>query len=229
LKTPPEKQDSRLMRGMFTTIAPRYDFITRVFSYGMDRRWKRLAVARLSLPPHPRVLDLACGTGDFTKLVLSKYPGAQVIAADLTEPMLRLANLRHPVCADAALLPFAAGSFDAVFIGYGLRNFPRLAVAIEEVRRVLKPGGMLVSLDFFLPSRWWLRELYLAYLYGQGTFWGVVLHGRARVYTYIPDSLRHFLSAENFSSLLAAMKFGEVATKKFILGGIAVHWAKKEF
>jgi len=215
------------MRGMFSTIAPRYDFITRAFSYGMDRRWKRLAVARQSFAPDARILDLACGTGDFAKLVLGQYPAARVIAADLTELMLRLSNIRHAVCADAASLPFAAESFDAVFIGYGLRNFPRLDASIREVRRVLKPGGVLVTLDFFLPSRPWLRQLYLGYLYGQGAFWGVILHGRARVYTYIPDSLRNFLSAENFSLLLAKMGFAEIAAQQFILGGIAVHWAKK--
>src|SRR5579872_4635519 len=111
------------MRDLFSTIAPRYDFITRVFSYGMDRRWKRLAVARAVIPREGRVLDLACGTGDFAKLVLVRYPGTRLVAADLTDRMLRLARLPNAVCADAASLPFSSASFDAVFIGYGLRNF----------------------------------------------------------------------------------------------------------
>jgi demethylmenaquinone methyltransferase/2-methoxy-6-polyprenyl-1,4-benzoquinol methylase len=215
------------MRDMFSTIAPRYDFITRVFSYGMDRRWKRLAVARAVIPPRARILDLACGTGDFARLVAARYPGTRVVAADLTDRMLGLAGLPAAVCADAASLPFPAASFDAVFIGYGLRNFPHLAGALDEVKRVLKPGGRLVSLDFFLPDRAWLRSIYLAYLYAQGAFWGVVLHGRARIYTYIPDSLRSFLSARDFTSLLQEMGFVEVTAHAFLLGGISVHWATK--
>lgn len=215
------------MRDMFSTIAPKYDFITRVFSYGMDQRWKRLAVRRAMLPARARVLDLACGTGDFAKLVSQQSPDARVIATDLTEKMLRLSNLRQTVCADAASLPFATGSFDAVFIGYGLRNFPQLGDTIEEVHRVLRPGGVLVSLDFFLPSRRWLRLLYLAYLYAQGAFWGVILHRRARVYTYIPDSLRSFVSTKEFSTSLEKMQFTGVTSRPFILGGIAVHWARK--
>jgi demethylmenaquinone methyltransferase/2-methoxy-6-polyprenyl-1,4-benzoquinol methylase len=193
----------------------------------MDQRWKRLAVRHAMLPTRARVLDLACGTGDFAKLVIRQSPEAHVVAADLTERMLRLSQLRQTVCADAASLPFATGSFDAVFIGYGLRNFPRLGATIEEVHRVLRPGGVLVSLDFFLPSRRWLRQSYLAYLYAQGAFWGMILHRRVRVYTYIPDSLRTFLSAKEFSTMLEKMPFTGVKARPFILGGIAVHWARK--
>ena len=215
------------MRDMFATIAPKYDFITRIFSYGMDRRWKRLAVSGVPLLASARVLDLACGTGDFARLVAARCPQARVVAADLTEPMLRLAKVRDCVCANAAALPFLDACFDVVFVGYGLRNFPRLTVALEEVRRVLKPGGRLVSLDFFLPRAPWLRQIYLLYLYVQGAFWGVLLHGRPRVYTYIPDSLRSFVSAQEFSSLLGSMEFSEVTSRTFILGGIALHRAKK--
>src|ERR1700694_993826 len=111
------------MRDMFTTIAPKYDFITRAFSYGMDRRWKRLAVARARLPASAKALDLACGTGDFAKLALAHYPAARVIGVDLTEQMLHLSNRSDSVCADAASLPFPDEYFDAVFVGYGLRNF----------------------------------------------------------------------------------------------------------
>jgi ubiquinone/menaquinone biosynthesis C-methylase UbiE len=146
------------MREMFSTIAPKYDFITRAFSFGMDRGWKRMAVRRADMPTHARVLDLACGTGDFGKLARAQCAGAQIVAADLTEPMLRRAEIPDSACADAASLPFQSSCFDAVFIGYGLRNFPHLDVALQEVHRVLKPGGALVSLDFFLPQNTWLRR-----------------------------------------------------------------------
>ena len=227
LKAPVEKQDSRLMRDMFSTIAPKYNLITRVFSWGMDQRWKRLAVRRAMLPARAEVLDLACGTGDFAKLVAQQSAESHIVGADLTVRMLRMSKLRQTVCADAAALPFPTDCFDAVFVGYGLRNFPCLEAAIAEVHRILRPGGVLVSLDFFLPSHRWLRRFYLAYLYTQGAFWGMILHRRARVYTYIPDSLRGFLSAKEFSMLLEKMQFSGVTALPFILGGIAVHWARK--
>jgi len=218
------------MRAMFHAVAPRYDFITRAFSYGMDRYWKRAGVLNANLPPCPVVLDLASGTGDFTRLVERRWPGARSVAVDLTERMLQLARqggIEHAVCADASRLPFADASFDGVFVGYGLRNFPDLKAALQEIERVTRPGGMLVSLDFFLPANRVLRSLYLAYLYAQGTFWGLVLHGRPRIYTYIPDSLRSFVSIGEFSTLLERCGYRTVDVRSFILGGIGLHWAAK--
>jgi len=218
------------MRAMFHTIAPRYDFITRAFSYGMDRHWKRVGVARARLPDRPRVLDLASGTGDFSLLVNRQYPGACAVAVDITERMLQLARARGVECAacgDAGSLPFPDASFDGVFVGYGLRNFPNLAAAVGEIERVTRPGGLLVSLDFFLPGNRLLRPLYLAYLYAQGVFWGFLLHRRPRVYTYIPDSLRSFVSIDDFSALLRRAGYGRVDASSFILGGIGLHWAAK--
>jgi demethylmenaquinone methyltransferase / 2-methoxy-6-polyprenyl-1,4-benzoquinol methylase len=228
---PAERSDSRLMRHMFGVIAPRYDFITRVFSYGMDRRWKRKGVEMAAMPARPVVLDLACGTGDFSKLVAARSPGAITIAADLTHGMLRLARssgVREAVCADAMSLPFADRAFDCVFIGYGLRNFPRLEKAVAEIERVTRPGGLLVSLDFFLPRNPVLRQLYLGYLFLNGAFWGTVLHGKPRIYTYIPDSLRSFVSIDDFSSILRRAGYGKVDAHGFLFGGIALHWAAKE-
>ena len=215
---------------MFGAIAPRYDFITRVFSYGMDRRWKRHGVAMADLPKRPVVLDLACGTGDFSKLVTKRLPGAVTIAVDLTHGMLRLARsggVANTVCGDAMSLPFPDGAFDCVFIGYGLRNFPLLEQAVAEIERVTRPGGLLVSLDFFLPRNSVLRQTYLGYLFLQGAFWGMLLHGRPRIYTYIPDSLRSFVSISDFSSLLLRAGYAKVAARGFIFGGIALHWAKR--
>jgi ubiquinone/menaquinone biosynthesis methyltransferase len=219
------------MRSMFSTIAPRYDFITRVFSYGMDGRWKRAGLERARLPDRAVVLDLASGTGDFSLLVARRDPHAMPVAVDLTHRMLALARQRgvdHATCADAGRLPFADASFDAVFVGYGLRNFPQLDAAVSEIGRVTRPGGRFISLDFFLPRNWVLRRLYLGYLYAQGFFWGLLLHGRPRTYTYIPDSLRSFLSMDEFSSLLRGSGYGSVRARGFIFGGIGLHWAAKE-
>ena len=230
MPVPAEKRDLRLMRAMFSTIAPRYDFITRIFSYGMDRRWKRRGVERTSLPERAIVLDLASGTGDFSELVTKHRPHATAIAVDLTERMLGLARRRgipRAVCADATVLPFPAHTFDCVFIGYGLRNFPDLNAALEEIARVTRPGGRLVTLDFFLPSNPVLRQLYVGYLYLQGGFWGLLLHGRPRIYTYIPDSLRSFISMQEFADRLQRLGYASVTARGFIFGGIGLHWAAK--
>jgi len=219
------------MRAMFDTVAPVYDFFTRAFSFGMDSGWKRAGVARAQLPASPSLLDLACGTGDFSLLAKRHWPGAKAVAVDITERMLQLARERgvsSGVCGDAGALPFRDASFDAVFIGYGLRNFPDLALAVREIERVTRPGGMLVSLDFFLPANRLLRAVYLAYLYAQGYFFGLVLHGRPRVYTYIPDSLRGFVSIDDFSALLRRSGYGRVDARRFLFGGIGLHWAAKE-
>jgi demethylmenaquinone methyltransferase / 2-methoxy-6-polyprenyl-1,4-benzoquinol methylase len=231
MPVPPEKQDSRLMRAMFGSIAPRYDFITRILSYGMDHRWKRLAVARATLPENALVLDLAAGTGHFSKLVRERLPKARSVAVDITEPMLRLARaqgLQDAVCGDATSLPFPDATFDSVLIGYGLRNFPNLKTALAEIARVTRPGGSLVSLDFFLPPNQIFRELYLRYLYLQGAVWGIVLHRNPRTYSYIADSLRGFVSIQELSSLLKCTGYAQIETKEFIFGGIALHWATKE-
>ncbi len=228
MKIPSERQDTRLMREMFKTIAPRYDFISRAFSYGMDRHWKLLGVEKASLPDDARVLDLACGTGDFSQLMARQLPRAHVVGVDLTEPMLHVARgrgLTEIVCGDANALPFADGSFDCVFIGYGLRNFPNLKAAVQEIKRVTRPGGKMVSLDFFLPGNRVLRPLFLAYMYAQGAFWSTVLHGNPFVYTYIPNSVRHFVSVADFSTLLQHTGYVQVEEREFVFGGIGLHWA----
>lgn len=227
---PAKRKNLSLMRAMFGEIAPRYDFVSRVFSYGMDGRWKRQGLEKVALPDGAAVLDLASGTGDFSRLVLDQSPHARVVAVDLTEQMLTKAQrrgIRNVACADACALPFTAASFDCVFIGYGVRNFPYLVASIQEVERVIRPGGQLVTLDFFLPEIRILRRLYLGYLYAMCAFWGFVLHGRPSVYTYVPDSIRAFVSVNDFSQLLQHVGYVHVEARHYIFGGIGLHVATK--
>jgi ubiquinone/menaquinone biosynthesis C-methylase UbiE len=99
---------------------------------------------------------------------------------------------------------------------------------LGEIERVTRPGGLLLTLDMFLPSNPLLRLLFVGSLYAQGAFWGLVLHGRPRVYTYIPDSLRSFISIDDFSTLLRRTGYGQVDARRYILGGIGLHFAEKE-
>ena len=139
----------------------------------------------------------------------------------------RMHEVNEAVCGDATVLPFPNDLFDCVFIGYGLRNFPSLKRTMREIERVTRAGGLLVSLDFFLPRNLLVRRIYLAYLYTQGAFWGMLLHGRPRIYTYIPDSLRSFLSMDEFTRVLQQAGYQLVDSRGFIFGGIGLHWAVK--
>jgi demethylmenaquinone methyltransferase / 2-methoxy-6-polyprenyl-1,4-benzoquinol methylase len=229
-RIPNEKQNPRLMREMFRRVAPHYDFVSRAFSYGMDRRWKEDAVARALLPDNALVLDLASGSGDFSQIILKQLPHGRSVAVDLVEDMLHIARehgVKEIACADVTTLPFASDSFAAVLIGYGLRNFPDLEAAILEIKRVTRPGGRMLSLDFFLPKNRILRLIYIAYLYANGTFWGTLLDGRPRTFTYIAESLRSFLSIEELTSLLRRIGFAQVESRSYVFGGIGLHLATK--
>jgi demethylmenaquinone methyltransferase/2-methoxy-6-polyprenyl-1,4-benzoquinol methylase len=172
ISTPHGKR--RYVRQLFATIADRYDLITRVLSYGQDRRWKTRAIALARLTPGDRVLDLACGTGDL--MFEAAAQARAVVGVDVTFRMLQLAKVRRSaleresaarcqlVTGDMGTLPVATHSFDVVTTGYGLRNVPDLAAAIDEIHRVLVPGGRLVSLDFNRPSNAAVRSAYWLYL-----------------------------------------------------------------
>src|SRR4051812_37152213 len=181
------------VRRLFHTIADRYDLITRLLSFGLDRRWKRRLADLAGVQSNAAVLDLACGTGDIA-FELSRR-GARVIGLDLTHRMLQLARARDDdapgvrfVTGDMMALPFPDRSFDLVTTGYGIRNVPRIEPALAEIRRVLRPGGRVLSLDFDRPSNPLVRAVYLSYLTVVGSALGWVLHGDPDTYRYIPES-----------------------------------------
>ena len=231
IATPDGKR--RLVRAIFATIADRYDFITVVLSYGQDRRWKRRLIDLAAPQPGSRALDLATGTGDIALALASR--GAHVVGLDITFRMIELANDKagRPVpprspsflVGDMLALPFAPGSFDIVTTGYGLRNVPNLVTAIEEIARVLSPGGRVLSLDFNRPSNRLVRSAYLAYLTLAGAALGWVLHRDPDTYRYIPVSIRQYPGAEAVAHLFESRGFTGVRCYPVLGGLMTVHHA----
>ena len=161
--TPGTKQ--RYVRRLFATIAPRYDLITRVLSFGLDRGWKTRLIEIADVRPGTRLLDLACGTGDLA--FEGARRGASAVGLDITPGMIDLARAKPGasglawLVGDMAALPVASGSFDLVTTGYGLRNTSDLTGALADIHRVLRPGGRLCSLDFDRPESAPVRGAYL--------------------------------------------------------------------
>jgi demethylmenaquinone methyltransferase/2-methoxy-6-polyprenyl-1,4-benzoquinol methylase len=235
LATPDDK--ARYVRRLFATIADRYDLITRVLSYGLDASWKRRLVAMADAVPGS-ALDLACGTGDLSYALCAR--GRTVVGLDITPRMIELAVARGSTAArshfcrsmtflvgDMTMLPFADASFDVITTGYGLRNVARLEPAIDEVRRVLRPRGVFLSLDFDRPDVRPVRWVYLTYLTIVGSALGWLLHGDPDTYRYIPESIKRYPGASEVARLLAARGF-TASTVVPVLGGLmAINTARR--
>ncbi len=218
------------VRGLFATIADRYDLITRLLSYGQDRRWKVRLIGQARVASSDVVLDLACGTGDLA--LLAKAAGARlVVGLDLTPRMLVLA--RHKggdgpwVAGDMGALPIAASSVDLVTTGYGLRNVPDLDTALGELARVVKPGGRVLSLDFNRPESAIVRWGYLTYLSVVGGALGWALHGDPDTYRYIPASIRRYPGAAGVADRLRAHGFTKVRVVPLLGGLMTLHIAHR--
>lgn len=183
-------------RSIFTEVAPKYDFITQALSFGRDAAWKQELIADLPAAEAPVCLDLASGTGDITRMLADRYIQGTVTGLDLTPIMLELARTLTPhlsvnyIEGTMAALPFETNSVDIVTGGYALRNAPLLNQTLDEIARVLRPGGVAAFLDFSKPHNGmgqWFSWFVLKFW---GGFWGLLLHGNPDVYGYIADSLK---------------------------------------
>jgi demethylmenaquinone methyltransferase/2-methoxy-6-polyprenyl-1,4-benzoquinol methylase len=236
LRDPAIKQ--RFVTTMFEVIAPRYDRFTRVFSYGMDRGWKRTLLAELAngLRPGSLVLDLACGTGDLTLGAATTTARPRVLGVDISHRMVAAARRRRgePDVSDgvwlaAGHMPTLAlrdGSVDAVTAGYALRNAPDYRAVLDEIKRVLKQGGRLLTLDFYRPQTPVWRRLFLGYLRLSGNLFGWLWHRQPVAYGYIASSIEHFVSWQEFSRALERRGFAVERVHRRLLGGICIHAAR---
>jgi demethylmenaquinone methyltransferase/2-methoxy-6-polyprenyl-1,4-benzoquinol methylase len=232
IATPAGKR--RYVRSLFATIADRYDVITVALSYGQDRLWKRRLIDLASPRPGVHALDLATGTGDIAFALSSR--GTRTVGLDVTTRMIQLARAKavpagaNPsfLVADMLALPFGDRMFDLVTTGYGLRNVPDLPLAIDEIARVLRPGGQLLSLDFNRPESAVIRTAYLQYLRIVGGVLGWALHRDPDTYRYIPESIRNYPGAVAVARLIEARGFANVEYRPVLGGLMAIHHAWKQ-
>ncbi len=216
---------------MFSRIAPTYDLLNTLLSFGLDDRWRRQAAGAAVAGGASRVLDVATGTGKLAFAVKRACPGCDVVGVDFAEPMLERAEAARARLglevafgvADGTDLPFEAASFDAVTIGYGLRNFPDPAGGLREFRRVLRPGGRLVVLEFPPPPSGPVGRLFSLYFERVLPFVGGLVSGRRSAYGYLPRSVKAFLGPERLADLMADAGFVGVNYRLQTFGVSALH------
>lgn len=229
-RTANEVAHSNAVREMFSGIAGKYDLLNHVLSVNIDKRWRRLVrenLADILADEKAVVLDVACGTGDLS-IELASHAKAKIIGTDFCRPMLKIADEKTgraalPVPyleADAMQLSFADRSFDAVTIAFGLRNLSNFRDGLAELRRILKPGGKLVVLEFSTPLVPGIRSLFNLYFTKILPRIGGLVSGSRGAYEYLPDSVSKFPDQKNLVKMMAEAGFSDV-TYRNLTGGIA--------
>lgn len=247
----PGDQRAAKVRDLFARIAPRYDLINDLQSFGLHRYWKRRVVRLAGLQPGQRALDLCCGTGDLA-LALARR-GACVAALDFSEQMLDAAQEREiripsqpqgetrhasrithhaspPPCfirGDALRIPFADNSFNIVTVGYGLRNLASWETGLREMQRVATPGGRLLVLDFGKPDNALWRGLYFGYLRLFVPWLGRIFCGDAGAYAYILESLKHYPAQHAVAAKMRDLGLVNVQTIPLLGYAMSINYAEK--
>lgn len=220
----------RGVRKMFDTIAPRYDLLNRLLSFGVDRYWRRYAVGQLDVPLKGRVLDIATGTCDVALEIAARTDSSvQIVGEDFTQGMLAhgqkkldqspYATRIHLVNAPCEAIPHPDSCFDGITIAFGIRNVVEREKGLQEMVRVLKPGGRAVILEFSNPRSRFFRSLYAFYFRRLLPAIGGLFSQRS-AYQYLPDSVLEFPSQENFCTMMKSAGFERV-THRNLTGGIA--------
>ena len=226
-----EEEKSRRVAGVFDSVAPRYDLMNDLMSGGLHRLWKRFAVEASGVRPGERVLDIAGGTGDLARLFAARVGAqGQVVLTDVNGSMLKLGRDRlldggivAPVAqCNAEALPFGHDAFDCVSVAFGLRNMTRKEAALAEMRRVLRPGGRVLVLEF---SKVWgpLKPLYDAYSFGVLPRLGQLVANDAAAYRYLAESIRMHPDQEGLKAMMEQAGFERVEYFNLAAGVVALH------
>lgn len=230
-QTVDESEKARHVRGVFDSVASKYDLMNDVLSMGLHRAWKAYTVAVAAVRPGMHVLDIAGGTGDLARaFAKAAGPTGRVVLTDINEAMLRVGRDRLldeglvlPTAAcDAEHLPFADASFDLVSVAFGLRNMTHKDRALAEMGRVLKPGGRLLVLEFSKPAPL-LQKPYDWYSFGFMPLMGKLVAGDADSYRYLAESIRMHPDPATLKAMMVTAGFGHVDVHRLAGGIVALH------
>jgi demethylmenaquinone methyltransferase/2-methoxy-6-polyprenyl-1,4-benzoquinol methylase len=241
----PGEQRAAKVNDLFATIATRYDLINDLQSFGLHRLWKRRVVELAAVNSGDRALDLCCGTGDLALALAQR--GAETTGLDFSEKMLEVAKTRSrksevrsqkkntnpdfriPVFiqGDAQQIPFPENSFDAVTVGYGLRNLTSWERGLDEMFRVAKPGGRIIVLEFGKPANLLWRKIYFTHLRCSVPLIGLLFCGNAQAYAYILESLKHYPAQLAVAEKMRALKLANVRVINLLGGAMAINYGEK--
>lgn len=223
-------QDAGFVRQAFTRIAPRYVLTNHVLSMGIDILWRKFTAKLVAEQDPAWVLDLATGSGDLAMAIQKACPQAHVLGGDFTPPMMAEAQrggFQHLIGADALALPIKDASFDAVSVAFGLRNMASWPQAIQEMSRVLRPGGRLYVLDFSLPTLPLIRPAYVFYLEKIMPRIAGLLTGHRDAFEYLCQSIERFPSGKSMEAMLTAHGFASADTRPLSFGIASLYIATK--
>ena len=234
------KVDGKAVQQMFAEIAPRYDFLNHFLSVSIDRRWRKVAVSRagasLAGKANPICLDLCSGTGDLA-IELNRGLNVPVVASDFCHPMLIRGLEKARVAgqdgfipfieADSLVLPFGSDVFDVACVAFGLRNLESAESGLAEMKRVLKPGGMALILEFSRPVVPVFRQLFEFYFHHILPHLGALISGQSTAYRYLPTSVRRFPAQRELASMMESVGFRDVGYRNLSGGIAALHWGTK--
>lgn len=221
---------------MFDNIAGNYDFLNHSLTFGIDKIWRKKAIKAAAEKNPATILDIAAGTGDFS-ILEAKKTSAKITAIDISQNMLNIAvkkaereNLSDRIDflkADSLDMPFKDNSFEAVTVGFGVRNFSDIPKGLSEIFRVLKPGGRLVVLELSEPPNPVIKAGYSFYFHKILPFWGKMVSKDGEAYKYLPKSVDNFPYGERFLSLMENAGFKNASLKWLSLGLSAIYIGEK--
>jgi demethylmenaquinone methyltransferase / 2-methoxy-6-polyprenyl-1,4-benzoquinol methylase len=225
-KNDPSGKKQQVAR-MFDTICGNYDFLNHFLSFGIDVQWRKKAIALLESSKPKLILDVATGTGDFAIQALKLKP-SKIVGVDISEGMLEVGRKKmvdrgydqiiEMRTGDSENLPFEENKFDAITVGFGVRNFENLKRGLSEMLRVLKPGGKVVILEFSRPTVWYFKPLYHFYFRFITPAVGKVFSKDSAAYSYLPDSVNAFPDGKDFTAILDGLGYKHTSCKALTFG-----------
>jgi demethylmenaquinone methyltransferase/2-methoxy-6-polyprenyl-1,4-benzoquinol methylase len=234
-----EKDTSRKeqVRQMFNNISGNYDFMNRLMTFGTDVKWRRKVVKMVADTKPEKILDIATGTGDFA-IMLADIKPKKIVGLDISEGMLEkgkqkvkakgLDHLIEMVLGDSENLPFEDNSFDAVTVGFGVRNFENLDKGLSEINRVLKPGGIFVVLETSQPEQFPFKQVYKFHSKYIIPLLGQLFSKDKKAYEYLPESAEAFPYGKAFNNILEKNKFISVKNYPLMFGAASIYKAFKQ-